>query len=95
MTTKNEILTYLKEQPLFRERTNRYKGIANLLVRKYPGLKAFNRETVIDILTDSATMNRWCNKLQKDKPELRGSDYDDKYTFEAQAKKLLGYHVED
>lgn len=93
MTTKHDVLTFLRNEPRFRERKNKYRGIVTLLIAKYPFLSQFVRETIIDIFTDFATMNREWNKLLQDNIELRGNDYDEKVDLEQQAQQKLGYKV--
>lgn len=97
MAAKDQVIDYLKDEPKFRERANKDKGIANLLLRKYPLLKKaieldmFSRDTLIALMQDYATMDRaWRQALEHD-PTLRGSDYEEKVRLEQEKQIELGY----
>lgn len=89
---------YLKEQPLFRERRNKDRGIANLLINRY-GLHhaiqsgLLTKDRIIAIVQDYASMDRMWRKLLERYPEFRGKDYDDKDNLEVSKMVELGYRV--
>ena len=100
MTIQHLVEDYLKEQPLFRERKNKDRGIVNLLINRY-GLQLaiesghISKDRLVAIVQDFASMDRaWRKTLEKD-ASLRGSDYDEKDQLEAKAMKNLGYPVKD
>ena len=99
-TQKSKVKNYLKNEPKFRERKNKYKGLVNLLILDHPFLASIiehydndarGKERVIDLFIKFMTMNRWWNKLLEDNPELRGMDYNDKKLLQQQAQISLGY----
>lgn len=97
MKIKESVEEYLREQPLFRERKNKDRGIVNLLGRRYGALGLLLKrgeltvDTVVAIIQDAYSMDRrWRQALQHD-PTLRGSDYDDKEVLEQEAEIELGY----
>lgn len=101
-TVKKKVNDYLKNETLFRERKNKYKGIVNLLMRDHTILNALveeygdngeGKKRVINLFIEFMTMNRWWNKLLKDNPELRGKDYNDKIILEQQKQIELGYEA--
>lgn len=90
-TLKKDIEEYLEREPRFRERKNKDAGIANLLMRKYPALQSLSRETVIAIVNEYTSMDRSWRQLLERRPELRGSDYDEKVALEEKKLAELGY----
>src|SRR3990167_10385210 len=99
MTSKELVQDYLENEPKFRERRNKDRGIVNLLMRRYGSLMQaiekdlLSKETVTSIVQDYATMDRvWRQSLEKH-PRLRGKDYDQKDKLEVNAMKRLGYNV--
>lgn len=94
---KTEVVDYLKSEPQFRERSNKDRGIVNLLMRRYPSLKGviqnggMKKEVVTAIVQDYASMDRAWRKCLEEEPALRGSDYGDKERLEGEALEELGY----
>lgn len=86
---KNEIISYLKEDPRFRERANKNKGIANLLAEKYH--LEIPKDKRDDFIADVLSADRlWRLALSEDET-LRGGDYGDGENL-AQKKQIeLGY----
>ena len=91
---KKTVLDYLIKEPLFRERSNKDRGIANLLIKRYGEPTTWNKETLIAALQDYASMDRCWRKITEVSPELRGSDYESKEALERKAQKELGYNVQ-
>lgn len=86
---KTEILNYLKEDARFRDRVNKNKGIANLIMKKY-GV-SISPDKRDDFIGDILSADRCWRKALEEYPELRGKDYDDKQILEQQTKISLGY----
>jgi hypothetical protein len=88
---KEEVINYLKSDPRFRERSKKWKGIANLLVKKHN--LEIDAKKLMDIIAEASSMDRiWRDTLLKDKT-LRGTDYDDKEILEQEVQLNLGYEV--
>lgn len=85
---KDEVHGYLQSEPQFRERSNKDRGIVNLLMRRHPSLKgviqngAMKKEVVTAIVQEYASMDRAWRKVLEEEPALRGSDYEDKARLE-------------
>jgi hypothetical protein len=87
---KEEVINYLKSDPRFRERSKKWKGIANLLVKKYN--LEIDAKKLMDIIAEASSMDRtWRDTLLNDKT-LRGTDYyEDKDRLEQEKMLELGY----
>ena len=92
-------MEYLENEPKFRERKNKDRGMVNLLAKRYNALGnaikdgLIGKETVIAIIQDYASMDRaWRQALEKN-PRLRGADYDQKEELENKKMEELGYNV--
>jgi hypothetical protein len=100
MSLKILVEDYLDEQPLFRERKNKDRGIVNLLINRY-GLQHaiqagyITKDRLVAMVQDFASMDRAWRKSLEDNPRWRGSDYDEKDQLEANAMKNLGYNVKN
>lgn len=95
-TLKQNVYEYLDEEPRFRERKNKDRGIGYLLYRKYPPLKDIKIDLLVEVLRDYTTMDRaWRYILDKERPDLRGSDYGEKDKLEQEKMLELGYEVGD
>jgi hypothetical protein len=90
-TNKHLVEQYLKDEPRFRERSNRERGIVNLLLNKYPILKDVPKDTLVELCHDFSNMDRCWRKILEEQPTLRGKDYDDKPELEKNAREELGY----
>ena len=93
----DRVLNYLKEEPRFRERKNKNRGIVNLLIRMHPSLgKAvetgvLTKDTITTMLQEYATMDRhWRQHLEMNE-DLRGSDYGEKEVLEQEKMLEMGY----
>lgn len=86
---KNEVLNYLELEPRFRERSAKWRGIADILIKKYK--LEIDRRILADIIADGSTADRaWRDEL-KHNPSLRGTDYLDKDTLVEEKLLELGY----
>ena len=86
-----KVLDYLVDEPRFRERKNKDRGIVNLLVEKYPELKSVRKETLIEAVREFSSLDRaWRQALERD-ASLRGSDYLEKETLTKRSRRKLGY----
>ena len=83
------ILTYLKEMPPFRERKNKVRGLANLLIEKYH--LDIPREKMMNIIDDVVAGERYWRKILQNYPEYRGQDYDTKKKVVQKTQINLGY----
>lgn len=97
MSIKQSIEEYLENEPKFRERRHKDRGIVNLLSRRYGSFRRvlveriIDKDTIVAIVQDYATMDRaWRQALERN-PGLRGADYDEKDELEAQRQRELGY----
>jgi hypothetical protein len=97
MSQKNLIENYLENDKSFRERSNKDKGIVDLLINKY-GLfylinqRMITKDTLVDMVQDYASMDRSWRYILEHNPQLRGKDYDDKDRLEAEKMEALGYN---
>lgn len=88
---KNEILQYLKEDARFRERVNKNRGIANLIMKKY-GIE-IPRDKRDDVVADILNADRNWRDILLNEVSLRGQDYESKQELEAKKREQLGYTV--
>lgn len=97
MNLKQSVQDYLEDDPRFRERSNKDKGIVNLLARKYHVLhNAMNdglitRDMLVAIIQDASTADRCWRQALQNNPNLRGTDYEDKKILEQEKQLELGY----
>ncbi len=96
---KKTVEDFLKTEPKFRERKNKDKGNAILLLKRvsFTAIKNaiqdghLNRDDLIRFCQDHASMDRaWRQALEHD-PSLRGSDYGKKEVLEQEREIELGY----
>jgi len=82
--SKQKVKEYLEEEPKFRERSNKDRGIVNLLIQKHPTLSILIKEGIIskailvEMVQEYASMDRSWRKILEENESLRGSDYGDK-----------------
>jgi hypothetical protein len=81
----------LQNKPKARERKNKWRAVGWVLKQTYPQLHGIDPATLSDILAQASTLSRNWRKLLRDNPELRGSDYHDKYELEHRKRTQLGY----
>lgn len=98
MSLRNLVEDYLREEPRFRERKNKDRGIVNLLINRWGLHHAIERgeitkDRLVAIVQDFASMDRAWRKALEENPSLRGLDYDKKDELEARHMKDLGYNI--
>jgi len=93
MALKDEVESLLRSDPSFRERKNKDRGLAYLLDERYHALSQVSRETLIAVLQDYASLDRYWRMILKSHQELRGKDYDDKEDLEISKIEELGYNI--
>ncbi len=86
-----DIINYLKSEPRFRERSAKWRGIADILIKKYN--LDIDRRKLADIIADGSTADRAWRMALKNDVSLRGSDYSDKEMLEVEKQRELGYNV--
>jgi hypothetical protein len=89
-----DVKKYLEADPRFRERTNKNKGLANMIIMKYSQrLNGIDRDLLAEICTKFSSADRSWRDILKKNPNLRGTDYDEKAELEEQKQSELGYKV--
>jgi hypothetical protein len=92
-TFKQKVKEYLENEPRFRERSNKDRGIINMLIIKYPMISSIRKETFISIVQDYSTMDRYWRQILDENEGLRGRDYVDKKRLVQEKQIELGYEV--
>lgn len=80
---------YLIKEPLARERKNKDKAIANLLINKYK--LTVERDLLSKLFKEFNSLDREWRQLLEKNEELRGLDYWDKEKLINIKRKGLGY----
>ena len=99
MKLKTQIEYRLENDKDFRERRNKNAGIAKILMARYPGLMyavqdgRLSNDAIVAALQDYASMDRAWRKALEERPDLRGTDYDDKDRLEAETMEELDYKI--
>ena len=77
MTPRKQVLKYLEQEPRFRERRAKNRGIGNLLQKNHPSLQNLSKELLESIVDETLSMDRaWRFWLEeRNRPDLRGKDY--------------------
>jgi len=86
MKTYDIVLNKLEDDVNFRERRNKWNGIAEILKDKY-------REINADVLVEAESMARYWRMILQTNEHLRGFDYYTKKETEQRHKMSLGYEV--
>jgi hypothetical protein len=98
MTLYETVEDYLTKQPLARERKHKDRGLVNLIIARH-GLqdlvdsRQISKEKLIEMVHDFTNLDRLWRKVTETRPDLRGSDYNDKDALEAATMSELGYVV--
>jgi len=89
-THRNIMKSYLEKEPRARERANKNRSIRNVLlgVSPDPHIK-IHKDDFPKIVQDILTYDRLWRDILKQFPELRGSDYGDKDSLEAETLKSI------
>lgn len=98
----DRVVRYLKNEPRFRERKNKNRGLVNLLMDMHPSLRqavqsgVMQKDTIVAIVQEYSTMDRHWRQTLELNADLRGSDYNDKKLLEQEKQVELryqpGYH---
>lgn len=81
---------FLEAEPKARERGNKHRTIANLILRRYRTLD-MDKGLLADIVGEVLSTDRMWRKVLEEREDLRGSDYDEGKIL-AQRKQIeLGY----
>ena len=94
MTTLfDTMVRYLESEPRARERRSKDRGIVNMLIRQFPALEEIPKETIVEIVQEYNSLDRYWRKAMLEHPHLRGADYDTKAVVEQRAMQSIGYEV--
>lgn len=92
MSKKDFLEKLIEENPKARERKYKDDAIVHVLVtRFYHSFEEIDREKLIEFVKDHNTLDRSWRKILEERPELRGSDYNDKERLEQEKQIELGY----
>jgi hypothetical protein len=100
MTNLQKVERYLEEQPLFRERRNKDRGIVNILLKDYSSLNRLvdegmiHKEILIEFVQQYNSLDRYWRKTLELREDLRGKDYNEKYDLALNKMDELGYEVQ-
>jgi hypothetical protein len=85
-----ELHKYLIDQPLARERKNKDKAIANILIQKHK--LTIDRDLLATVLKEFNSLDREWRQILEKNEDLRGKDYWDKEKLINIKRKGLGYN---
>lgn len=88
-----ELKNYLTVQPLARERRHKNRALVNILISHHKELQGIEKEKLVEIVKEYNSLEREWRAVLEDHPELRGSDYETKQTYELKKQKELGYRI--
>lgn len=93
MTIYEEMKGYLERMPKARERKNKNRFLATLMVRKYGSQMqtGMDADVIERLIVSASTYDRAWRQVLEHEPSLRGSDYDDKVVLEQEKELELGY----
>jgi hypothetical protein len=92
MTNYEIVSNYLKAEPKARERKNKDRAIANILIKRYPFINSVPKEILIEAMQDFNTLDRCWRQVTQLQPELRGKDYHQKEKLIHKKQQELGYY---
>ncbi len=84
-----ELYKYLIDQPLARERKNKDKALANILIKKHK--LSIDRDLLAIVLKEFNSLDREWRQILEKNEELRGTDYWEKEKLVNIKRKGLGY----
>lgn len=90
-TLESAVRENLKRIPWYRERSRKDMGHAHMIKRRIPGLEDVDPEAIRKAIHMNNSIDRAWRKILKAEPDLRGSDYDEKFHEEEQTLTNLGY----
>ena len=93
MTLYEEMKGYLERMPKARERKDKNRFLAVLLMRKYaPRVQTgLDADILENIIVDASSYDRAWRQVLQHEPQLRGTDYDEKAMLEQEKELELGY----
>lgn len=93
MTLRNAVEKFLESTPLFRERSQKDRGIAHLLIKESSSkeLAAVPKEVLTKFVQDYASADRAWRQILEQRPDLRGGDYWKKADAMHKQRINLGY----
>lgn len=97
MKIYDQLLNYLKEQPLARERKNKDRAIVNCLLKQHHGIRKamehglVSKEGLVAFVQAHNSYDRQWRKVTAENEELRGSDYGEKEVLEQETILGIGY----
>lgn len=89
----DEVMKYLEENEVARERKNKGRVIRVMLLKYYPALEAIPKETMLKAIKSMETYDRSWRKVTKENKHLRGKDYGRKGELVERKLEELGYQT--
>ena len=90
MNKKEQMENFLENQPLARERSNKNRAIANLLLKGHPSLE-IGKSLLTEIVGEALSIDRLWRKVLEEREDLRGSDYKQGKILSQEKQIELGY----
>lgn len=87
------VYRFLREQPKARERSNKNRALANLIMRRFVELREMDKDIITKIVEYTITADRDWRWILERHEELRGSDYGEKKKLEQEKLIELGYNT--
>jgi hypothetical protein len=95
MNLKTKVEQLLEREPLARERRNKARAVAHILMEMYhidpEKPEKISKDRLMNIVNDANSLDRLWRKVTEERPDLRGKDYDTKQIVEQRAQQNLGY----
>lgn len=96
MKLKIQLTKYLEQEPKARERRQKDRALANVLLSNHPSLKDVSKEVLTGIVSEVLYLDRQWRLILSERNDLRGSDYDgkgfkEKKQLEQESQVDLGY----
>jgi len=91
MKLYDQMLEMLEAEPRARERRNKRRAVARILQKRYPVLKEISVDTLIEVLDDGDSLDRYWRLILAEREDLQGSDYRTKKIVEERKEIELGY----
>lgn len=85
-----ELIDYLKQEPRARERKNKNRAIANVIIEKL-SLHEISKDKITDMVGEILSLDRKWRKILEENEDLRGTDYKEKDILEQNKMLELGY----
>lgn len=97
MTLRNIVEKFLESTPLFRERSQKDRGIVHLLLQEHHRESGFKeifpstKDSLVKFVKDYASADRAWRQILEERPDLRGGDYWKKTDAMHKKRLDLGY----